>query len=194
MSSPDLTSHNDTPPQDISLQALDSCVNTSLENNDSEHEKFKNSWLMRLFESTFFDMSIALGYLFNSKNQHVQSYLCSRLYNFPAKQVDFYLPQLINLYLQVDELSDPLEAFFLHSCGKSIIFSLKLAWLLNAFTRKSWVPTKLEARGTRLMFLILSEQTHARNGVTTNDAHQVRHTLPYYFNVLRHHSPSCHSL
>ena len=40
----------------------------------------KNFWLMRLFQSSLFDMSIAIGYLFNSKDQTVQSYLGSKLY------------------------------------------------------------------------------------------------------------------
>lgn len=40
----------------------------------------KNFWLMRLFQSSLFDMSIAIGYLFNSKDSAVQSYLGSRLF------------------------------------------------------------------------------------------------------------------
>ena len=40
----------------------------------------KNFWLLRLFESNLFDMSIAIGYLFNSKDHDVQSYLGSKLF------------------------------------------------------------------------------------------------------------------
>lgn len=40
----------------------------------------KHFWLMRLFQSNLFDMSIAIGYLFNSKDSSVQSYLGSRLF------------------------------------------------------------------------------------------------------------------
>lgn len=40
----------------------------------------KNFWLMRLFQSSLFDMYIAIGYLFNSKDLTVQSYLGSRLF------------------------------------------------------------------------------------------------------------------
>ena len=40
----------------------------------------KHFWLMRLFQSNLFDMSIAIGYLFNSKDPNVQSYLGSRLF------------------------------------------------------------------------------------------------------------------
>ncbi len=39
----------------------------------------RNYWLMRLFQSNLFDMSIAIGYLFNSKDYDVQSYLGNRL-------------------------------------------------------------------------------------------------------------------
>jgi phosphatidylinositol 4-kinase len=35
----------------------------------------KQSWLLRLFESKLFDMSIAISYLFNSKEPGVQTYL-----------------------------------------------------------------------------------------------------------------------
>lgn len=35
----------------------------------------KQSWLLRLFESKLFDMSLAITYLFNSKEQGVQIYI-----------------------------------------------------------------------------------------------------------------------
>lgn len=37
-------------------------------------------WLMRLFQSNLFDMSIAIGYLFNSKEEDVQAYLGNKLF------------------------------------------------------------------------------------------------------------------
>lgn len=45
--------------------------------NDSTHHppKSKQSWLLRLFESKLFDMSLAVTYLFNSKEQGVQVYI-----------------------------------------------------------------------------------------------------------------------
>lgn len=41
----------------------------------SRHSTAKGSWLLRLFESKLFDMSIAIQYLFNSKEPGVQSYI-----------------------------------------------------------------------------------------------------------------------
>ena len=45
--------------------------------NESGHHtsKAKQSWLLRLFESKLFDMSLAITYLFNSKEQGVQVYI-----------------------------------------------------------------------------------------------------------------------
>ena len=40
----------------------------------------KNFWLMRLFQSNLFTMSIGISYLFNSKDPDVLSYLGGRLY------------------------------------------------------------------------------------------------------------------
>ena len=42
-----------------------------------------NYWLMRLFESNLFTMSIGIGYLFNSKDQKVLSYLGGKLFVSP---------------------------------------------------------------------------------------------------------------
>lgn len=52
---------------------------SEVENTVASHQP-KNFWLMRLFQSSLFDMSIAIGYLFNSKDHSVQSYLGSRLF------------------------------------------------------------------------------------------------------------------
>ena len=52
---------------------------SKVENTVPSHQP-KNFWLMRLFQSNLFDMSIAIGYLFNSKDHSVQSYLGNRLF------------------------------------------------------------------------------------------------------------------
>lgn len=59
------------------LEVVPQCSEVNEAEQDSSS---KNFWLMRLFQSSLFDMSIAIGYLFNSKDQDVQSYLGSRLF------------------------------------------------------------------------------------------------------------------
>ncbi|RNA23872.1 phosphatidylinositol 4-kinase beta isoform X3 [Brachionus plicatilis] len=99
------------------------------------------SWLLRFFESKLFDMSIAISYLFNSKEPGVKSYLCNRLFTFSNKDVDFYLPQLLNIYVYScsesnDQiLTDMLSSYFRARCScekTGIDFSLKCSWLLDA--------------------------------------------------------------
>ena len=53
---------------------------SSKSNIEDELPQPQDCWLMRLFESTLFDMSIAIGYLFNSKEPGVQKYLGNRLF------------------------------------------------------------------------------------------------------------------
>lgn len=63
----------------------------------------RQSWLLRLFESRLFDVSMAVSYLYKSKDPGVQAYIGNRLFSFGHTQVDFYLPQLLNMYVHMDE-------------------------------------------------------------------------------------------
>lgn len=45
------------------------------------------SWLLRLFESKMFDASMAVHYLFNSKEPGVLSYLGNRLFTLNDEEV-----------------------------------------------------------------------------------------------------------
>ncbi len=99
------------------------------------------SWLLRFFESKHFDMSIAISYLFNTKEPGVQSYLCNRLFTFANKDVDFYLPQLLNIFIYCcNDSNEQLIAEMLNtyirsrcSCKQTgIDFSLRCSWLLDA--------------------------------------------------------------
>ena len=59
------------------------CLSLQKSNKNSIEDELpqpQDCWLMRLFESTLFDMSIAIGYLFNSKEPGVQRYLGNRLF------------------------------------------------------------------------------------------------------------------
>lgn len=86
-------------------------------------------------------MSIAISYLFNSKEIGVKSYLCNRLFTFPNNEVDFYLPQLLNIYIYScnetnDQImTDMLSSYFKSRCNcekTGVDFSLKCSWLLDA--------------------------------------------------------------
>lgn len=68
----------------------------------SSSSSSKQSWLLRLFESKLFDVSMAISYLYKSKEPGVQAYIGNRLFSFPDSEVDFYLPQLLNMYVHMD--------------------------------------------------------------------------------------------
>lgn len=56
----------------------------------------KSSWLLRLFESKLFEMSIAIAYLFKSKEPGVLTYLGNKLF------VSIVYMTLIQDYLKID--------------------------------------------------------------------------------------------
>lgn len=77
----------------------------------------KQSWLLRLFESKLFDVSMAISYLYKSKEPGVQAYIGNRLFSFPDRELDFYLPQLLNMYVHMDtEVGDAIRPYLV-SCG-----------------------------------------------------------------------------
>uniref|UniRef100_A0A8C5BJN5 Phosphatidylinositol 4-kinase beta n=1 Tax=Gadus morhua TaxID=8049 RepID=A0A8C5BJN5_GADMO len=123
------------------------------------HNPSKQSWLLRLFESKLFDVSMAISYLHNSKEPGVQAYIGNRLFSFPHEDVDFYLPQLLNMYVHMDEdVGDAIKPYVVHRCRQSISFSLQCAWLLGAYSSDMHISTQRHSRGTKLRKLILSDE------------------------------------
>ncbi|MEQ2293404.1 Phosphatidylinositol 4-kinase beta [Ameca splendens] len=123
------------------------------------HNPSKQSWLLRLFESKLFDVSMAISYLHKSKEPGVQAYIGNRLFSFPHEDVDFYLPQLLNMYIHMDEdVGDAIKPYVVHRCRQSISFSLQCAWLLGAYSSDMHISAQRHSRGTKLRKLILSDE------------------------------------
>ncbi|KAF1371407.1 hypothetical protein PFLUV_G00278650 [Perca fluviatilis] len=123
------------------------------------HNPSKQSWLLRLFESKLFDVSMAISYLHRSKEPGVQAYIGNRLFSFGHEEVDFYLPQLLNMYIHMDEdVGDAIKPYVVHRCRQSISFSLQCAWLLGAYSSDMHISTQRHSRGTKLRKLILSDE------------------------------------
>uniref|UniRef100_A0A8C6UMP9 Phosphatidylinositol 4-kinase beta n=1 Tax=Neogobius melanostomus TaxID=47308 RepID=A0A8C6UMP9_9GOBI len=130
------------------------------EEEEEEHvSQSKQSWLLRLFESKLFDVSMAISYLYKSKEPGVQAYIGNRLFSFPDADSDFYLPQLLSMYVHMDtEVGDAIRPYLLHRCRGSITFSLLSAWLLGAYSSDMHISTQRHSRGTKLRRLILSDE------------------------------------
>ncbi|NXH84856.1 PI4KB kinase, partial [Edolisoma coerulescens] len=119
----------------------------------------KQSWLLRLFESKLFDISMAISYLYNSKEPGVQAYIGNRLFCFRNDEVDFYLPQLLNMYIHMDEdVGDAIKPYIVHRCRQSVDFSLQCALLLGAYSSDMHISAQRHSRGTKLRRLILSDE------------------------------------
>lgn len=118
-------------------------------------------FLLRLFESKLFDMSMAISYLFNSKEPGVQTYLANKLFSFPYEDVDFYLPQLATMFVEMGDVADVLRPYLVHRCKQSAEFSLRIAWLLTAFS-----GDVKRSKATKLRDSILAEEVRptARRG------------------------------
>lgn len=101
------------------------------------------SGLLRFFESPVFNIHFAVHYLFYSKEPGVLSFIGNKIFSFPNSEVDLYIPQLVLMYIQIDELADVLDPYLVYRCRQSADFSLKCSWLLEAynFNMEGYVST-----------------------------------------------------
>ena len=90
-------------------------------------EGSKQTWLLRLFESKLFDITYAVMYLFNSKETGVQTYIGNRVFSFPEREVDFYLQQLVNMYIHM------------HDIGRNVFHRRPIGRRLYAFGAERWL-------------------------------------------------------
>lgn len=70
--------------------------------------------LLRLLESKVFDVPMAMHYLFKSKEPGVQSYIANRMFSFEDSEVDFYLPQLVCMYIQMHDVAEVIHPYLVH--------------------------------------------------------------------------------
>lgn len=64
----------------------------------------------------------------------VLDYIGNRLFTYPDDEMDFYLPQLVNMYIMCPEVAEVIHPYLVFRCRKSADFSLQCAWLLEAYT------------------------------------------------------------
>lgn len=89
--------------------------------------------LLRFFESPIFNIHFGVHYLFYSKEPGVLSFIGNKIFSFKDQDVDLYIPQLILMYIQIDDLAEALDPYLVYRCRKAADFSLKCSWLLEAY-------------------------------------------------------------
>lgn len=91
------------------------------------------SGLLRLFYSDLFDASMALQYLFKSRDSGILQFLGNRLFDLSKVDLDFYLPQLLILYLYTEEPTrNCIHPYLVGRCKENTDFALNCALLLGS--------------------------------------------------------------
>ncbi|KAH8379724.1 hypothetical protein KR009_006817 [Drosophila setifemur] len=120
------------------------------------------SGLLRFFESPVFNIHFAVHYLFYSKEPGVLSFIGNKIFSFPDQEVDLYIPQLIVMYTQMDELAEVLDPYLTIRCRKSVDFSLKCLWLLEAYNYQVDSLGNSQLGGSRKSKLALMKEIFSR--------------------------------
>ena len=115
-------------------------------------------------------------------------YIANKLFSFDEAEVDFYLPQLVNMYIMVHAVAEvvpllhllllllllPLpqvvHPYLVARCRSSVDFSLQAAWLLEAYSCDANIPSRRKTQGSRLRNLILSGELVPRELARPTDA------------------------
>ncbi|KAG4304892.1 hypothetical protein PORY_001567 [Pneumocystis oryctolagi] len=92
-----------------------------------------NDLLLRFFESAHFNSYLCVAYLARYPNNiGIHHYLCSRLKEFSMAEIEFFLPQLCHLAINISTESVALEVFILDQCKNSPHIALMVFWLFQA--------------------------------------------------------------
>ncbi|CAF4434348.1 unnamed protein product, partial [Adineta steineri] len=93
-------------------------------------------------------------------------------------EVDFYLPQLLNMYIHIQSISTVIHDYITTRCSQSVDFSLECAWLFDAYITDQMKVSKKPNDAVRLLFDILYEKykpkivyipTLANNSITNHN-------------------------
>jgi phosphatidylinositol 4-kinase len=69
-------------------------------------------------------MSYAVMYLFNSKESGVQTYIGNRVFSYPTRDVDFYLQQLVNMYIHMHDVAEVIHPYL-------VTYSIAKFWKMS---------------------------------------------------------------
>lgn len=123
----------------------------------TEKEKW-DTGLHRLFASELFDANMAVHYLFKSREVGILQFLGNRLFDLPPAELDFYLPQLLILYLYTEEDTRKcIHPFLVKRCKENIDFALNCALLLGSMNDS--LPQKRKELAARLRNAIIKGES-----------------------------------
>jgi phosphatidylinositol 4-kinase len=75
------------------------------------------SWLLRLFDSEYFDCKLAIFYLHKYPSSYgIQYYICEQIRKFPEREIIELLPQFCHLMISKPNESAMLENLLVDLC------------------------------------------------------------------------------
>ena len=80
-------------------------VSLKIMTSTRDHLARKHPGLLRLFDSTICTVALVVSYLFHSKESIIQQFLGRKLFEYSNTEVDFYLPQLLNMYIHIKSIA-----------------------------------------------------------------------------------------
>ncbi|KAM7534075.1 hypothetical protein Aperf_G00000108548 [Anoplocephala perfoliata] len=99
-----------------------------------------SSSLLRFIDSSVFTAYHAMYYLFRPTTE-TWEYLGRRLFAYPTNELDFYLPQLLVLFLRCDEGNRCVLPYLASRVHSSLRFAAQLAWHLDTYQTSSKSPS-----------------------------------------------------
>ncbi|CAO4382899.1 unnamed protein product [Caenorhabditis nigoni] len=117
----------------------------------------RQSWTMRLISSDSFDASMAVEYLNSIQDKPSLTFLGKRLFDLPEKDLDFYLPQLMYLYVTKVDAASVSHAYIEKRHKNDAQFTVFCIWLLNCFTKN--IPNRYENHALMLKSLLSRSNT-----------------------------------
>lgn len=92
-----------------------------------------NALLLRFIDSPHFTLFMCVSYLERyAGNVGIHFYLCQKLRSYPSEEIEFFLPQLVQLQVTVETESMALEDLLLDLCHDSTHCTLLVFWQLQA--------------------------------------------------------------
>lgn len=92
-----------------------------------------NALLLRFIDSSHFTLFLCVSYLERyAGNVGIHFYLCQKLRSYPSEEIEFFLPQLVQLQVTVETESMALEDLLLDLCNDSTHSTLLVFWQLQA--------------------------------------------------------------
>uniref|UniRef100_A0A1I7SZV5 PIK helical domain-containing protein n=1 Tax=Caenorhabditis tropicalis TaxID=1561998 RepID=A0A1I7SZV5_9PELO len=150
----------------------------------------RQSWTMRLISSDSFNASMAVEYLNSIQDKPSLSFLGKRLFDLPVEDLDFYLPQLVYLYVTKVDAASVTHAYFENRHKNDAQFTILCIWFLNCFTKN--VQNRYENHALMLKSLLsnsnnpsASNQVESMITLSLDRLEETNWTVGQYFTLNR---------